>query len=337
MNTDFRVSISTVSHPKIIKLIRRCGHEAFYNLVRLWTFTAQNKPTGVLSGVDAEDVEIAADWRGEPGVFFQTLIELRLLDITETGEVAIHDWQEHNGYASYAEERSAQAREAARARWDKKRHGSDAPHDADLCVHDAPHDADYANSNAPDPSPDPSPDPALTAKDSCAEVSQATPAAPEPAAKQSALSEDPEPEALPPALPNLEPALLRFPLAGKAGEFPITQADVNEWQESFPGVDVLQALKVCLQWNRDNPKRRKTRSGIRKHISGWLAREQNRSRAAPVLPGGQTWVQNQPMTANQRYMMEVAELLTNGDTHALANTDSQRTQDTARALPGSWS
>jgi len=71
------------------------------------------------------------------------------------------------------------------------------------------------------------------------------------------------------------PPVLTIPLINKS-EFEIFQEDVDQWKESFPAVDVLQTLRTIRQWNIDNPTRRKTIRGIRKHISGWLAREQDR-------------------------------------------------------------
>jgi hypothetical protein len=60
MNKDFRIAVSLPYHPKIEKLMRRLGDKSFYCLIRLWAFTAMNKPDGILSGMDAEDIEIAA-------------------------------------------------------------------------------------------------------------------------------------------------------------------------------------------------------------------------------------------------------------------------------------
>ena len=109
----------------------------------------------------------------------------------------------------------------------------------------------------------------------------------------------------PPQAATAAPAVLVFPLAGKdGGEYPITQADIDQWQEAFPGVNVLLTLRHCLQWSRDNPTRRKTRNGIRNHITSWLAREQNRARPPT---GGQA--QAPPMTARQRYMREIGDML----------------------------
>lgn len=94
MNSDIRVSLQFFSHPKMKRLKKRLGVEAVLALMQLWAWVAANRPNGVMSGLDAEDVELAADWDGEEGVFVSTLRELRLLDATEEG-FAVHDWEEH--------------------------------------------------------------------------------------------------------------------------------------------------------------------------------------------------------------------------------------------------
>jgi hypothetical protein len=83
-----------------------------------------------------------------------------------------------------------------------------------------------------------------------------------------------------------EPPVYQIPLAGKKDPpFPITKTMIEEWQGTFPGLDVHSEVRKCIQWNRDNPKRRKTKRGIRGHISSWLSRAQDRGnggRAEPV-------------------------------------------------------
>ena len=106
---DLRIKFSLVEHPKVLKLMRRCGPEAFYCLVKLWCQVAQNKPDGILKGWDREDIEIAAGWRGEPDKFVNTLIEVRLLEDLE-GCYAVHDWLDHNPWVSGHEDRSDTSR-----------------------------------------------------------------------------------------------------------------------------------------------------------------------------------------------------------------------------------
>lgn len=72
-----------------------------------------------------------------------------------------------------------------------------------------------------------------------------------------------------------EPPLIVFPLSKRGEEQAFYQNDIDQWRESFPGVDLRMELLKCRQWNIDNPTKRKTRSGIRTHISSWLGKAQN--------------------------------------------------------------
>lgn len=109
MNTDIRISVTFLQNPKIKKLERRIGLEGLKALLALWIWTAQNKPTGDLAGLDGESVEMAADWAGDEGAFIQTLKALRLLD-GEEGSYSIHDWVENNGWAANESDRADTSR-----------------------------------------------------------------------------------------------------------------------------------------------------------------------------------------------------------------------------------
>lgn len=118
MNIDIRLSLEFFDHPKVGKLERRLGLEAVVCLLKLWGWAAKNRPNGKLEGLDVEDVEFVARWKGSEGEFVATLLALRLLDEVDGG-FAVHDWEEHQAYASRSEERSSKARKAAEARWNK--------------------------------------------------------------------------------------------------------------------------------------------------------------------------------------------------------------------------
>lgn len=115
---DARVKVTLPDHPKTKKLIRKCGQAAAWNLIRLFLFAAANRPDGNLSGMDDEDIEIASDWIGDPGVFLSALIDVRFVT-GDAGKREIHDWSDHNPWASGAEARSEKSRWAAMC----KRHG----------------------------------------------------------------------------------------------------------------------------------------------------------------------------------------------------------------------
>lgn len=108
MNTDFRLSVGFWQHPKTKKTARRLGLEGIRSLQVLWAWVAVNRPDGNLSGMDWEDVELAADWQGEERKFFDTSLGM-WIDESPDG-YALHDWQEHNPWASEADTRSDAAR-----------------------------------------------------------------------------------------------------------------------------------------------------------------------------------------------------------------------------------
>ena len=137
MNIDIRLSLDFFDHPKTKKLSKRLGLEGVFSLLKLWSWVSGNRSTGILTSMDAEDVELAADWGGEDGLFVQTLLALRLLDENE-GVYAIHDWEDHQAYASKSEERSSKSRKAAEARWNK---ATEVPSNTDSNAQRMPGDA----------------------------------------------------------------------------------------------------------------------------------------------------------------------------------------------------
>lgn len=150
MNIDIRLSLDFFDHPKSKKLKKRLGLEGVMALLKLWAWTAGNRPGGMLTGLDVEAVELAADWDGEDGTFVSTLLDLRLLDDAD-GTFAIHDWEDHQAYASKSEERSSKAKKAAEARWSKAKEdmGADASN-AQPMLTDATSINEHAFSNAPE-------------------------------------------------------------------------------------------------------------------------------------------------------------------------------------------
>lgn len=68
-----------------------------------------------------------------------------------------------------------------------------------------------------------------------------------------------------------------MPLNDKS-EYPVYKEQVKEWSELYPAVDVMQELRKMKGWLTANPKRKKTRRGITRFITGWLAKEQDKGR-----------------------------------------------------------
>ena len=77
------------------------------------------------------------------------------------------------------------------------------------------------------------------------------------------------------------PPVLTLPLNDKT-EYPVTDSDLCEWQSLYPAVDVMQELRNMRGWLLSNPAKRKTRSGIKRFVNAWLAREQNKGGSAAM-------------------------------------------------------
>lgn len=165
MNTDIRLSVTFPTHPKTVKLGKKLGPQGPLSLIYLFLFAAQHRPDGVLSGMDDEDISIAAQWPKEPKHFVDNLLAVRFIK-KENGVYFINDWNVHNPYAVHAPERSEKAKKAAEKRWGK----ADAKTCNEQCsehnqamplasISNAQSESSNAPSPAPSPNPFPSPNP----------------------------------------------------------------------------------------------------------------------------------------------------------------------------------
>ena len=58
--------------------------------------------------------------------------------------------------------------------------------------------------------------------------------------------------------------------------YAVSRQEVEEYAVLYPAVDVQQELRNMRGWCLANPSKRKTRSGVKKFVNGWLSRAQNR-------------------------------------------------------------
>lgn len=71
-------------------------------------------------------------------------------------------------------------------------------------------------------------------------------------------------------------------------QFPITQSQIDEWQEAYPSLDCLQQVKQARLWLKANPAKRKTYKGMERFITAWLRRQHDSGVSAiPSNPAGQ--------------------------------------------------
>jgi hypothetical protein len=59
-------------------------------------------------------------------------------------------------------------------------------------------------------------------------------------------------------------------------EYGVMQADVIGWSQLYPAVDVMQCLRNMKGWLLANPAKRKTEKGIKRFITTWLQKEQDK-------------------------------------------------------------
>jgi hypothetical protein len=145
MSGDFRVALDFLDHPKTVRLKALVGAEGVFCLMRLWAFAGNYRPRGMLSGMNTQDVEIAAKWAGEKGSFVNALIESKFLDKLKNGVYRLHNWKLRQGYLYHKPERREQARKAGKTKRPKGDNGL-PPTQND-------------NEKSPSPSPSPSPIP----------------------------------------------------------------------------------------------------------------------------------------------------------------------------------
>ncbi len=262
MADDARISTTLPRHPKTVKLRRRLEERGCWALVCLFLWVADSRPDGNLSGMSDEDIAIAADWGGAPGVLVQALMDVGFLD-GEPGRFFIHDWMEHNPFAATRSQRIQAARDAANARWGRRRQATDvqpaAGTDADrmpaACESHAERMRPVENRNAHHTTPH-----------------HTTPPAPLLATPDTASCAQPS--------GDCTPIAISLPL-NDGSDFGISEVQAEKWTALFGAIDVRQELRKMKAWLEANPKRRKTKRGLMAFCVSWLTRAQDSPHRQP--------------------------------------------------------
>lgn len=64
--------------------------------------------------------------------------------------------------------------------------------------------------------------------------------------------------------------------ASDGSEYAIPLADIAEWEQTYPAVNVEGELQKARAWCLANPSKRKTHRGMPKFLNGWLSRANDR-------------------------------------------------------------
>ena len=112
MNTDIRIETTFKGHRKRRHLNKILGCEATGHLLDLWITVAQERPSGVLTNWDTEDIALAAGWEGDTHKFVDALLQAKLLDVNGDKVFSLHDWEDHQPWVCGTTERREAARKA---------------------------------------------------------------------------------------------------------------------------------------------------------------------------------------------------------------------------------
>lgn len=94
---------------------------------------------------------------------------------------------------------------------------------------------------------------------------------------------------------------ISLPLVTGSGSFDVTINYLNSLRQLYPAIDVEQEFRKMYAWLDSNPKNRKTERGIKRFITGWLGRAQDK---APAMRSAAP--DNRRMTTGQ-YMESTAD------------------------------
>ena len=285
MNTDFRVSVDFFNHHKTIKLKKRIGNDGVLCLLHLWAYIAKARPSGDISGMTDEDIEISAGWEGDNGIFVCAAVDCGYLDRDESG-YSIHDWREHNPWAADAVSRSDASRLSRMAKthpalyehlkgqgykgisqkeyWalthteesfnDGSMKNNDRPTTVNEPLNESAQCVNGALSPAPSPAPAPVPDPVPE------ELGTGTIAPPKPGLSVG------EREIL---------GVLRTVEGGYTYDFEKDLGQVRKLAVEFPHVDILSEVKKIEAWAVDKPRGKIKNS--RAFLRNWISK----ARAVP--------------------------------------------------------
>lgn len=254
----FKVTSALVHHPKLAALEREIPVDGLGVLIRLWAWTAAYYPDGTIPAASAEPMAQEAIRGIEPEkdvtvtAAVTALVTAGFLDEIEGGYV-VHDWSEMQGAHAVAAEKN---REKQRRFRERNRYITE-PGNRKVTLQSRGEEKRVDQ------------DQLLAAS-----------AAKEPAASP------PPPLALLPSESKPAP-LLVFPCSGKKSdprEWGLTRAQVDEWSQAYPAVDVLGEARRILAWVNAKPERRKTARGWPAAFVRWLGGEQNKARgSAPAV------------------------------------------------------
>lgn len=281
MNKDIRIAVTFRDHRKRKKLQRRLGAEGVVALMDLWLSVAENKPNGVLTNMDEEDIALDAQWDGDAEAFVSALVDLGFLE-KHDGLYVVHDWVEHNGYVSSSKSRSDKSRLSRMASTYPKLYshlcslGYEAISSKEYkeWVDAYPNDFKALNERPSTVEEETSNDSLTTVND--VEEPLTVPSSPSPSPSPSLKSKKKKGADAPARSEEQNPYVAEIPTQGET-PLRVKQSQAEKWQETFRFIDVRAELYRLSQWARDHPEKRWAPKGAFMAASGALNKANQRA------------------------------------------------------------
>ena len=81
-------------------------------------------------------------------------------------------------------------------------------------------------------------------------------------------------------------------------DYEVQDVDVLQWQKTYKELDVHLELDKMESWLDANPKKRKTKTGIKKFINGWLNRANEKGGSPIEVKRNKTATRNSSMDSD---------------------------------------
>jgi hypothetical protein len=151
MNQDIRVPVNVDRLPFIARLYATLGAEGPWRYVLLHCLAGEQFYSGTFD-LSSEELESMVGWRGQPGEFVRTLLELGELQNGENG-FSLTRWVEWNSYAAAFPIRSEVGKKNAVRGWKMRRGILEGEREVNAKPNGLPNGLPYAPSPPPPPPP----------------------------------------------------------------------------------------------------------------------------------------------------------------------------------------
>src|SRR3990167_4085097 len=243
---------------KVLKnILQKPSYQVIGILEGIWLFTLKNAYLGDIGKYTDEEISFGIEYEGDQNSLISALVDTRWLDRDDTHRLIIHNWKEH-------------IPQYLRRKAERNKEEFPIANHITPCLDMTNHSLATASQKI---------DMAPLVKPNLTYSNQTKPNQTKP--KKNFCSE--------PENKTEDFLILTFPTVGDSKEWDLYNSKIQEYQESYPSLDISAQMKLALQWVKDNPAKRKTAKGMPKFLNSWLSRANDNPKTPRITP-----VNNQP-------------------------------------------